>query len=253
MTLIDIYGIVSRQVWGCFMENNYFNNMFDNNIMLENFSDLGEKDIFSKIKNGDMNIREKFIKYNLRAVIYEVNKNFFYWQEQGVIEKEELLSVGIIGLIKAVDTFDVSRNYKFITYAITCIDNELKMFIRNMKKSPNALSLENNIYTDDEFDKTLNDILSDNYDFVEDIIKKEEYKIIDKIVDDLSFEERKIIRMYFGFDGKRYNQQELSKLCNVSQSYMSRVIRKILKKIENRLLEMEIYEEDILKKNKRRY
>ena len=59
--------------------------------------------------------------------------------------------------------------------------------------------------------------------------------------------------MYFGFDGKRYNQQELSKLYNVSQSYMSRVIRKILKKIENRLLEMEIYEEDILKKNKRRY
>lgn len=90
MTLIDIYGIVSRQVWGCFMENNYFNNMFDNNIMLENFSDLDEKDIFSKIKNGDMNIREKFIKYNLSAVMYEVNKNFFYWQEQGVIEKEEL-------------------------------------------------------------------------------------------------------------------------------------------------------------------
>ncbi len=72
------------------MENNYFNNMFDNNIMLENFSDLDEKDIFSKIKNGDMNIREKFIKYNLSAVMYEVNKNFFYWQEQGVIEKEEL-------------------------------------------------------------------------------------------------------------------------------------------------------------------
>lgn len=235
------------------MENNYFNNMFDNNIMLENFSDLDEKDIFFKIKNGDMNIREKFIKYNLRAVMYEVNKNFFYWQEQGVIEKKELLSVGIIGLIKAVDTFDVSKNYKFITYAITCIDNELKMFIRNMKKSPNALSLENNIYTDDESDKTLNDILYDNYDFVEDLIKKEEYEIIDKIVDKLPLKEKVIIRMYFGFDGKRYNQQELSKLCNVSQSYMSKIIRKILKRIENRLLQMQVCEKGMLKKNKRRY
>ena len=235
------------------MENNYFNNMFDNNIMLENFSDLDEKDIFFKIKNEDMNIREKFIKYNLRAVMYEVNKNFFYWQEQGVIEKEELLSVGIIGLIKAVDTFDVSKNYKFITYAITCIDNELKMFIRNMKKSPNALSLENNIYTDDESDKTLNDILYDNYDFVEDLIKKEEYEIIDKIVDKLPLKEKVIIRMYFGFDGKRYNQQELSKLCNVSQSYMSKIIRKILKRIENRLLQMQVCEKGMLKKNKRRY
>ena len=235
------------------MENNYFNNMFDNNIMLENFSDLNEKDIFFKIKNGDMNIREKFIKYNLRAVMYEVNKNFFYWQEQGVIEKEELLSVGIIGLIKAVDTFDVSKNYKFITYAITCIDNELKMFIRNMKKSLNALSLENNIYTDDESDKTLNDILYDNYDFVEDLIKKEEYEIIDKIVDKLPLKEKVIIRMYFGFDGKRYNQQELSKLCNVSQSYMSKIIRKILKRIENRLLQMQVCEKGMLKKNKRRY
>lgn len=235
------------------MENNYFNNMFDNNIMLENFFDLDEKDIFFKIKNGDMNIREKFIKYNLRAVMYEVNKNFFYWQEQGVIEKKELLSVGIIGLIKAVDTFDVSKNYKFITYAITCIDNELKMFIRNMKKSPNALSLENNIYTDDESDKTLNDILYDNYDFVEDLIKKEEYEIIDKIVDKLPLKEKVIIRMYFGFDGKRYNQQELSKLCNVSQSYMSKIIRKILKRIENRLLQMQVCEKGMLKKNKRRY
>ena len=90
------------------------------------------------------------------------------------------------------------------------------MFIRNMKKSPNALSLENNIYTDDESDKTLNDILYDNYDFVEDLIKKEEYEIIDKIVDKLPLKEKVIIRMYFGFDGKRYNQQELSKLCNVS-------------------------------------
>ena len=190
---------------------------------------------------------------NLRAVMYEVNKNFFYWQEQGVIEKEELLSVGIIGLIKAVDTFDVSKNYKFITYAITCIDNELKMFIRNMKKSPNALSLENNIYTDDESDKTLNDILYDNYDFVEDLIKKEEYEIIDKIVDKLPLKEKVIIRMYFGFDGKRYNQQELSKLCNVSQSYMSKIIRKILKRIENRLLQMQVCEKGMLKKNKRRY
>lgn len=212
-----------------------------------------KKTYFFKIKNEDMNIREKFIKYNLRAVMYEVNKNFFYWQEQGVIEKEELLSVGIIGLIKAVDTFDVSKNYKFITYAITCIDNELKMFIRNMKKSPNALSLENNIYTDDESDKTLNDILYDNYDFVEDLIKKEEYEIIDKIVDKLPLKEKVIIRMYFGFDGKRYNQQELSKLCNVSQSYMSKIIRKILKRIENRLLQMQVCEKGMLKKNKRRY
>lgn len=235
------------------MENNYFNNMFDNNIMLENFSDLDEKDIFFKIKSGDMNIREKFIKYNLRAVMYEVNKNFFYWYDQGIIEKEELLSVGSIGLIKAVDTFDVSKNYKFITYAITCIDNEIKVFIRNMKKSPNALSLENNIYMDDESDKTLNDILSDGSNFVEDIIKKEEYEIIDEVVEELPLKEKVIIRMYFGFHGKRYSQQELSKLCNVSQSYMSRVIRKILKSIENRLLQMQVCEKGMLKKNKRRY
>ena len=238
------------------MINNYFYNISDCtsiSSMPENFSDLDEEYIFSKIKNGDMDIRDEFIKYNLRSVVYEINKTFSYWLQHSIVEKEDLLSVGIVGLIKAVDSFDVSKKCKFITYSITCIDNEIKMFIRKIKNYPYALSLENNVYNDDDSDKTINDILSDDSNFVDDILKKEEYKIINKIVDDLPFEERKIIRMYFGFDNKRYNQTELSELYGFSQSYISRIIKKILKKIESKLLEMEIYEEDMIKKNKRRY
>lgn len=234
------------------MKNNYYLNCAYVPSELEVFSDKKEKDLFLEINNGNEKIREEFIKYNLRSVIYEVNRKFAYWYLEGIVDKEELFSVGVMGLIKAVDTFNVDKNCKFITYSITCIDNEIKMFIRNAKKNYSVLSLDSSIFKENN-NNSLKDKLIDKHDFVETILKKEEYELIDRIVNNLPFKKREIIRMYFGFGGKKYNQKEISDFFGFSQSYASRVIRQILKEIEIELKQIEDKQAKNIKQNKRRY
>lgn len=220
------------------MEKSNYSSVIGNAILPSKLSEMEEKDLFLRFNNGDNNAREKIIKHNLKSVIYEINKKFTYWYEHGFIDKEELFSVGVIGLIKAVDTFDINKNYKFVSYSTICIDNEIRMFIRSMKFNNCVLSLESDSNKKDGF---IGDKISDGSDFVDDILTKEEYVLIDQIINNLPSEEKNIIRMYFGFDGKRFKQGEISKIYNITQSYVSRIINKILKKIEIELLNMDVY------------
>ncbi len=188
---------------------------------------------FEKYRLGDLNARKKIINHNIRLVISEVKRKF----SNTMYEENELISSGLLGLVKAVDTFDISRNLLFATYAVKCIDNEILMFMRNGKKWINDYSLEATINTDfDGKELKLEDVISDDScDLVLDYEKKEDYKIVRKIVEELPERERLIIMMYFGFiDNKLYNQEEISHKLNISQSYISRLIKKILNKIKEK-------------------
>ena len=160
---------------------------------------------------------------------------------------DDLISNGIIGLIKAVDNYDVTRNCKFHTYAFKCIDNQIRMSFRNEKKYLDVISLEDNLYQDDDSNILIKDVIIDDTDEYEKIFTNDEYLIIRKIVDSLPIKEKDIIKMYFGFDGKIYNQKELAEVVGLSQSYLSRLICKILKKITYKLYQFGIVDKKYIK------
>ncbi len=188
---------------------------------------------FEKMKEGDPEAKETIIKHNMRLVVYEARKfrNTPY-------EEEELISVGYIGLVKSVNTFDISKNYKFSTYAIRCIDNEIKMFIRREKKHIGNRSLAEPLVTNSEGKElTLEDVFEDiTSDFVSTSEDKIIYNEVRNVVLDLPERDREIILLYFGFYyGKSYTTGEIAQMLGISQSYVSRLIVKNLKKIEKKL------------------
>lgn len=139
---------------------------------------------------------------------------------------DDLYDLGLIGLIKAVDTYDEKRKIAFASYAYMCIRNEMLMIFR--KKRPLTISLETQV-TDN---LTLEDAIKDNYDLEEDIMKKDEWNRICDSINNLNDKERELIIKYFGlFDSRKYTQLELSKIYNHGQTYINRLIKKAIKKL----------------------
>ena len=197
-------------------------------------------DCFDKMKNGDMNAREKIIVNNIRFVIYMAKKfsNTPY-------DMRELVSIGMVGLIKSVDEFDPSKGIKFCTFSSSCITNEILMFIRQSKKYINDKSLDESFNIDYEGKKInyLDFLSDDNVDIILQYEEAELSTIIKKVVDELEDKEKTIIFKYFGFGGnRRLRQHEIAKELGVSQSYFSRILKKILNKIRIRLKELGIIE-----------
>ena len=197
-------------------------------------------DLLSKVKHGDEMAREKIVLHNLRLVFYEVTKHFTSVK----YEKKDLVSIGIIGLLKAIDNFEISKNFEFSTYATKCIYNEILMYLRKLKKYENDISLDTNSFYDKNGDeiKPVN-ILLDSTDIIIDYENKEIYSIIREIVENLPDKDREIISLYFGFfNNKRLNQREIADLYSVSKAYISRIITKNLKKIRKDLEKRDIIE-----------
>lgn len=195
------------------------------------------KENFIKYRNGEISAREKLILHNLRLVLYEVNNKFF----SAPFDKDELVSVGMIGLIKAIDAFNLDKKIEFTTFAATCIDNEIKMYIRKNKKYLINESFDSII--DEETEFKLEKILYDeNADFVSKYEDKELKENILKIIDSLSEIDSKIMKLNFGFYGERYTQKEIATIINYSQSYISRIIKKNTRKILNILYEQKLAE-----------
>lgn len=196
---------------------------------------------FKKYQDGDKSAKEKIIKHNIRLVINLVMTKYATVS----YEKKELVSIGLLGLIKAVNTFDTSKNVKFSTYAIKCIDNEILMFLRKSKKYVNDVSFNQSLGLDkDGKELTLEDILiSNNYDLVSEYENKEIYAIVRQIVEELPDREREIVMLHFGFvDDKIYTQQEIAKKLNITQSYVFKVKKKVLKKMREILIDNELIE-----------
>jgi len=192
-------------------------------------------------KNGSESHREKVINHNIRLVINQVFKRFLNTS----YEKKELVCVGMVGLIKAVDTFDINKNFDFSTYAIKCIDNEILMFIRKRKKYLKEESLNKVVNTDMSGNEVmLQDIISDNTtDFVDDVLQSELLSELITQIEMLNALDKEIIKMYFGFyNNRQYSQSEIGVIFRLSQSTVSRIISRVVDTIGERLKVMELIE-----------
>lgn len=191
-------------------------------------------DCFEKMKQGDMTAREKIINHNIRLVIGEVVKKY----SNTPYDLNELISIGLIGLVKSVDTFDTSKNLQFATYSSRCIINEILMFMRKGKKYVNDVSLELPVGKDrDGNDLRIEDTICDNSsDFVSKYEENEIHTIIRKVVNELPEKDKNIIIKHFGFiDDNPMTQREIADELGLSQSYVSRIIKRILKNISVQL------------------
>ncbi len=217
----------------------YYNNLFIDTNLKEPLEQSKLYDYFEKYKSGILNARKIIIEHNMRLVISIVKTKY----RNTLYDEKELVSIGMIGLIKAVDTFDTSRKIKFATYATRCIRNEIGMFIRKGKKYINDESLDETLNIDEKGKKIkIEDKLCDEtIDFVSDYEKLETRAIIRRVVDDLPDRERKIIILYFYY---QLTQDEIADEINISQSQVSRLKAKILKKISLQLKEEGIIERE---------
>ncbi len=191
--------------------------------------------------DGSNSIEEKetkrtLVERNLRLVVY-IAKRF----ENTNIGLEDLISIGTIGLVKAINTFKADKNIKLATYASRCIENEILMYIRKNSAGKADISLDEPLNVDwDGNELLLCDILSCEYDEVySDIESKEEKQLIRKAVKNLPSRERAIISLRFGLDtpgGKELTQKEVADLLGISQSYISRLEKKIIINLKKQII-----------------
>lgn len=189
-----------------------------------------EHDLFVKAKKGDIAARGKLIEHNLRLVAHIVKKYYTSCKEQ-----EDLISVGTIGLIKAIDSFDINNGARFATYAGKCLQNEILMYFRAQKKQ----NMENSIHDAVDTDKdgnplTYMDILYKDDDIVDEIDLKIKSTLVYKALrETLNERERKIIVLRYGLheSGECYAQREVAARLGISRSYVSRIEKTALEKI----------------------
>ena len=198
--------------------------------------------LITKMSQVDLNARQTLIEHNIRLVIHQVQGRFNTLD----YDKRELVSIGILGLVKAIDTYNLSKKVEFSSYAIRCIDNEILMFIRKINKDKVVDSLDKPINGDDSGKEIkLEDTISSDVDVEASYENKEVYTIIRKIVYSLPEREREIIMLYFGFyNDKVYKQKEIAEKLNISRSYVSRLIDGIVNDIRLKLEELGIVESD---------
>lgn len=192
-----------------------------------------EKNYLERLKDGDIEAKRILVERNLRLVAHIVKKYSSNYQNSK--EMDDLISIGTIGLIKAIDSFDTSKGIRLATYAAKCIDNEILMFFRNNKKTKGEVFLQDPIGVDKEGNEIcLIDILSSDSDSVLETVEnslqvKELYK---KMSDVLSTREKEIIQMRYGLlDGDIKTQREIAGILGISRSYVSRIEKKALKKL----------------------
>ena len=190
--------------------------------------------LLEKVKQGDLDARNTLIEHNLRLVVY-VAKRF----ETNSFNLEDLISIGTMGLIKAISTFKFDKNIKLATYASRCIENEILMFLRKKSRMRIEVSLDEPLSSDDEGNELLlSDILSnDLYEVNDSLLEKEKQDKLQVALISLRPREREILEMRFGLKGKEeLTQKEVADLLGISQSYISRLEKKILKKLKNKMI-----------------
>ena len=189
-----------------------------------------ENIIFKKIEDGDDKVRDELIVHNLRLVVYIARK--FENSGAGI---EDLISIGTIGLIKAVKTFCPSRNIKLATYASRCIENEILMYLRKTSSLKNEVSIDEPLNVDwDGNELLLSDVLGSDPDIVnKDIELEDEKALVLKTIDSLDERERTIMYMRFGIGGgKEYTQKQVADILGISKSYISRLEKRIIVRLK---------------------
>ncbi len=191
-----------------------------------------EKECFRKIEEGDEDARNKVIEHNLRLVAHVVKK---YGQSN--VDQDDLISIGTIGLIKAVSGYSYKKETKFATYASRCIENEILMYFRSIKKSAQDVYISDPIDTDSEGNSlSLIDIVADEHDIADDIEEKlKAEKLYRYVAECLAARERTIIKLRYGLcHSTPLTQREVASLLKISRSYVSRIEKKALLKLRAR-------------------
>jgi len=192
-----------------------------------------ELSCLKRIEEGDKEAREEIIVHNLRLVVY-IAKKF----ENTGIPIEDLISIGTLGLIKAVNTFRLSKNIKLATYASRCIENEILMYLRKSNSMKIEVSYFEPLNVDwDGNELLLSDVLgSEPDDVYRDLEEDDERSRLYKAISSLNQRERQIMTMRFGIGGGReYTQKEVADALGISQSYISRLEKRIIEKIKREI------------------
>ena len=216
-----------------FSKLNYLFFVGSTDILPEPFNKEEEEKYVNMFLNGDMTARDKLIEHNLRLVVFLAKK-----YENTKIDLEDLVSIGTIGLIKGVNTYQNDKNIKLATYASRCIDNEILMYLRKTKKKRTEVSFEDSLSFDSEGNELhLEDVLGTKEDIVTKPIEDELDKyLMYKEVDKLGKRDKEIIELRYGLNGKKeMTQKEVANLLGISQSYISRIEKKALKKLKREL------------------
>ena len=211
-----------------------FNYLFfvgSTDILPEPLSKEEEEKYVNMFLNGDMKARDKLIEHNLRLVVFLAKK-----YENTKIDLEDLVSIGTIGLIKGVNTYQNDKNIKLATYASRCIDNEILMYLRKTKKKRTEVSFEDSLSFDSEGNELhLEDVLGTDDNIVTKPIEDElDKKLMYKEVSKLGKRDKEIIELRYGLNGKKeLTQKEVANMLGISQSYISRIEKKVIKKLSS--------------------
>lgn len=195
-----------------------------------------EQYLLEKLPSGDAAIRAMLIERNLRLVVYIARK----FENTG-INIEDLVSIGAIGLIKAVNTFDTEKKIKLATYASRCIENEILMYLRRNSKIRTEVSFDEPLNTDwDGNELLLSDVLGTENDTIyRNIEEQVDRKLLNKALDKLTNRERIIMELRFGLqDGEEKTQKDVADLLGISQSYISRLEKRIIKRLRKEFNKM---------------
>ena len=211
------------------LSNMSFMGSYSNDVFPPPLSIEEENDCIYKMKNGDKEARNKLILHNLRLVAHIVKKFDF---KQG--EQDDLISIGIIGLIKGIDTYEINKSVKLTTYCARCIQNEILMYYRANNKNNKNISINESIGYDKEGNEiTILDILkSEKPDFAMELHTKENIKLLNEYIKVLNSREKDIITRRYGL-GKNpvQTQKSIAKNLNISRSYVSRIEKRALIKM----------------------
>lgn len=198
-----------------------------------------EEEVIGRLSSDDSNeARTLLIERNLRLVVY-IAKKF----DNTGIGVEDLISIGTIGLIKAINTFNPTRNIKLATYASRCIENEILMYLRRNNKTRLEVSIDEPLNVDwDGNELLLSDILGTDEDIIyRDLENEVDKKLLRKAMEILNTREKTIIELRFGInqkEGREMTQKEVADLLGISQSYISRLEKKIMKRLRSEMLKL---------------
>lgn len=224
--MLDILGMLGQYV--CF----FILHVCGSGSFPKPLSEKQEREYLKQFANGNLDARNKLVEHNLRLVAHIIKKYYGVQSEQ-----DDLVSIGTIGLIKAINTFNPNKNIRLSSYASRCIENEILMHFRNYKKSSQDISLNETIDTDKDGNPlTLLDIMSVDDNILDNLdLKLNSKKLGQFIGEELDERERKIIVMRYGLNGNEpMTQKDVAKLLDISRSYVSRIETKALKKLRKR-------------------
>ena len=192
-----------------------------------------ERECLERMAQGDLQARNKLIEHNLRLVAHIVKK---YFSQTG--DQDDLISIGTIGLIKGVTTFKADKNVRLATYASRCIENEIRMYFRSIRKLQNEVSLSDTLEAaGEEGGLSLLDTIASEEDMAEQFDTAQACETVRRCVREcLDDRERRIITLRYGLDGgKPHTQREVAEKCGISRSYISRIEKRALMRLKEEM------------------